>query len=206
MATSNVISGSVTASGAVNAASAAITGLVGAGSLTIGGTQTVGGRVYASVADSTPVAMVAAGTSTFSTMYSLPAKTLGLGSELRVRAVARVTADTVAGTSMIVLSLGGTTIGVSQALAAAIPTGARCVIDVVLTSRAAAGAAVALSGVGTAVWSTATGVVTTYPGAAAAVPTFATDAALSVTAAVVMVGGGSSGTFVLEQLVVDVVA
>lgn len=190
-----------------NVFSTVVANSVAANSVVLTGTaakQTVGGRVFSSVADSTPVVVVAPGTFAFDTVYTLPAQTLGLGSELRVRVVARVTADTAVGTSMIVLSVGGTIIGVSQALAAAIPTGARCVIDVVLTSRAAAGAAVALSGVGTAVWSTATGVVTTYPGAAAAVPTFATNGALPIVAAVVMVGGGSAGTFVLEQLVVDI--
>jgi len=194
MATSSVFSGSVTADSL---------------SLAVGttGTKTVGGRMFASIVDSAIVTLpLTATTTAFSTTFSLPANTLVSASTLRIRVVARVTTVTATTPATIVLRLGGTTIGTSQAAAAALPDGTRCVIDAVLTSRGAPGAAVGLSGVATAVWSGLPAVVTVFPGTAnTTVPTFATNAALVIDAGVTTTANAlNTGALVVEELVVYV--
>lgn len=171
--------------------------------------------MFASVADSTPATLPVAtplGGTLFDTSYSLPANALGAGSTLRVRLVTRVTTITAGTTVAIVLRMGGTLglangtiIGSSQAVAIGQGVGARCVIDAVLTARAAAGAAVALSGVGIAVWSGLPAVVTTYPGVGVAVPTFATNGALLINASMTTVDDvANAGAIVVEEMVVYV--
>jgi len=210
MATTNVFSG------AIAAVSATITGSVTAGSIAISDGKTVGGRMFASVTDSTAVVLpvtTPVGGSLFDTAYTLPAKTLNAGSMLRIRLVTRVTTLTAGTTAAIVLRLGGTAgladgtiVGTSQAAAAGQGVGSRCVIEAVFTARADAGAAVALSGVSTAVWSGLPAVVTTYPGVGVAVPTFATNAALLIRASVTTVdNAANAGAIVVEQMIVEIV-
>ena len=192
MATSSVFSGGVTADSL---------------SLAVGttGTKTVGGRMFASIADSATLVLPGtATTNAFLTTFSLPANTLVSGSTLRVRLVTRVTVVTAVSTVAIVLRLGGTTMGTSQQVVAAQANGVRCVIDAVFTARGAPGAAVGLSGVATAVWSGLPAVVTAYPDVSiTAVPTFATNAALVIDAATIS-GGLTTGSLVIEELVVYV--
>ena len=171
-----------------------------------GGTAlVVGGRAFTSLADSTPIVQAAA-LGTYDVSATIPANTLNTGTTLRIRAVVRISVSingTVACTSQI--TLGGAIIVFSGNSANTPLTGTRCLLDVTLTFRGDAGAAVAASGVGTAVWGNSVAVVTMDPNAGDAVPTFATNGALVVAVGTTPAGAGnSSGRHVLEQLLVEI--
>lgn len=172
-----------------------------------GGTAlVVGGRANASVADSTPVAQTNPGVLVFDVNYSIPANTLNAGTTLKIRAVTRIT--TVynnAGQPTCTLRIGGAAAIVSGAATANTAAGVRCVLEGIYTFRAAAGAAVAFSGVGTAIWGDAPAVVTMNPNAADAVPTAATNGALVVDVVTVDTVAGGTGFIALESLYVEIV-
>lgn len=169
-------------------------------------TLIVGGRAAASLADSAELPQTG-GQVAFDTTYSIPADTLGASTTLKVRAVVRIsTSINGANSTSCQLRLGGAAILVSGASANTSAAGVRCLLEGTYTFRAAPGAAVAFSGVGTAVWGNQVAVVTMDPNAADAVPTAATNGALvvDVTCGCSAAGDGT-GRYVLEQLYVEII-
>ena len=165
----------------------------------------VGGRASASIADSAELPQENDVTP-FATTYSIPANTLNSGTTLKIRAVVRITTVLNGGATLdCALRLGGAVI-VQSPESTGGAAGVRAVIEGVYTFRAAADAAVAFAGVGTAVWSDTAAVITTDPATADAVPTAATNAALVVdVVASASADGDASGRYVLEQLYVEII-
>lgn len=164
-----------------------------------------GGVAFASVADSAAIVQAAAGYVAFNSTYNIPANVLRQATTLRIRAVVRITTVlNAAATAQARLRLGGATLVTSpESTAGAV--GTRATLEAVLTFRAAPGAAVEASGTGTAIWSDTTGTIISYPNAAVAVPTFATNGALLVDVAAECSGAGDgSGRLVCEQLIVEI--
>jgi len=173
----------------------------------VGGTPLdIGGRAFASLADSTPLAQTG-GQVAFDVTYSIPASMMGAATGLKVRAVVRITTiiDGANSTSCR-LRLGAADILISGASANTSAVGVRCLLEGTYIFRIAADPNAPFSGVGTAVWGNQTAVVTMDPNATDAVPTAATDGALvvDVTCGCSAIGGGT-GAYVLEQLYVEII-
>jgi len=168
-----------------------------------GTNRVVGGRAFASIVDSTAIAQANAD-GAFDQTYNIPASTLKEGSLLHIRAVTRISTVLSGGaTERVRLLLGGVVILTApQSTAGA--AGTRCVLDAWLTFRGVPGPGVGASGVSQAVWSDTVAAITAQPGAAAAVPNFATNGALLVSVDVNASAGGTGFT-VLEQLLVEIV-
>lgn len=213
MATDNIFSGTITCTGITNSGSTSLSGAVtitGRATTTdgvsLGTARVIGGRAFSTLSDSVALSQAGGIYLSFGQTYSIPASTLKAASVLKIRAVVRITTVLNAGATFSTrLMLGGTSLVTSpQSTAGA--AGTRCFIDSVLTFRDAPGAAIQASGVSTAIWTDTVGVVTTSPGAAAAVPTFATNAALVVDVqGVSSAAGDGSGRIVLEQLYVEII-
>ena len=163
-----------------------------------GDAAVVGGRLSASVADSTALPQLNSYAS-FDTTYAVPASTLTAGKILKIRAVVRISTLLNGGaTAQVKLRIGGTDI-----IASAATTGGsanvRVVIDAELTARAAPGATAAISGVAWAASSDTVAKITVS--APTGVPTFATNGALTIDVqAQSSATGDGSGRLVLEQL------
>lgn len=170
-----------------------------------GGTaRVVGGRAFASVTDSTPIAQAGAGYVAFDVSYTIPAATLKAGSMLRVRAVVRIsTLLNGAATAQARIRLGGTQL-ITTLASTGSAAGTRATLEAWLVASTAPGAAVPCSGTGTGIWTDTTGAIASFP-TANAIPTFATNGALVVdVAAQTSAAGDGSGRLVLEQLIVEI--
>lgn len=213
MATDNIFAGSITCAGLTNTGATGLSGTVAitgrattTDGVTGGTARVIGGRAFSTLADSAAIPQAAAGYVSFGQTYSIPASTLKAGSVLKIRAVVRITTLlNAAATFQSKLQLGGTDLVISaESTGGAV--GTRCFLDGVLTFRGAPGAAVEAAGVSTAIWTSTTGTVTTSPGAAAAVPTFATNGALIVDVlGESSAAGDGSGRIVLEQLYIEII-
>jgi len=174
--------------------------------VTAGTAKVIGGRAFASVADSTPIVQAAA-LGVYDVDYTIPANTLKAGSALKIRAVVRISTlinGAVTLTSQI--TLGGAIILLSGASVATPGAGVRCLLEATLIFRAAPGAAVEAAGVGTAVWGNEVAVVTMAPNLGDAVPTFATNGALTIAVGSTPSGAGdTTGRHLLESLYVEII-
>jgi hypothetical protein len=164
--------------------------------VTAGTARVVGGLASSTTADSAAVVGNGAAQS-FNQTYIIPANTLNAGSTVRIRGCVRRTGINGADTAQVGVRIGGTVYVISAAVAAG--AGDRCFFECYATSRAAAGAAVAVVGAGTAGWSTAANFMT----ASGASANLATNGTLTVDVQVTM-PNNAGNTAVLEQLMVDV--
>jgi hypothetical protein len=171
-----------------------------------GTARRIGGLASASVADSTAINQAAGGYVATDTTYAIPANTLKSGSVLKIHAVVRISTVLNGGaTAQAQIRLGGAAL-ITSAESTAGASGTRCTFDSILTFRAAPGAAVEAAGTSLCYWSDTFGSIVTAPIAAGAVPTFATNGALTVdVAAECSAAGDGSGRLVCEQLVVEII-
>lgn len=184
--------------GSVGIEGAASTGAVTTTDGIDGGTALkVGGKSSAAVADS--AAVTGAGPTAYATIDTIPANTLIAGKTVRVRGCVRSTGLNAADTKTITVLVGATIYLTSTAASAA--SGDRCVFELLLTARAAPGAAASVQGHGFSAWSTAANA----PAYGGNVANQATNAALVVGAKVANSSASAGNTSVIESLVVDYV-
>lgn len=174
-----------------------------------GTVRVTGGRCFpltaADSVDSSEIVQASGGQVAFDKTHSIPADTLKAGSTLYIRAVIRIATVLNGGANMdCALLLGGAAI-ITATDSGGGAAGTRCLIEAYLTFDAAPAAAVEGRGVSTAVWSDTVAVIGMAPLAAGAVPTFATDGALVVSATgESSAAGDGSGRIVLEQLYIRI--
>lgn len=159
--------------------------------------RAVGGRAFSTTADSAAIAGNGAAQA-FNQSYALPASSLPAGGTVRVSGCVRRTGINGADTATVIVRFGGSAYVTSPAVAAA--AGDRCFFTLLLTARAAPGAAVTVVGAGCAGWSTAAAIEKADGNSVA----LATNGALTVDVQITM-PNNVANTAVLEQLVVDVV-
>lgn len=162
-----------------------------------GTSVTVGGKATATTADS--AAQTGTGPNAYNLNNIIPANTLTLGRTVRISGCVRSLGINGTDTTTITVKVGATTYLTSAADVAAI--GDICVFNLLLTARAAVGAAASVTGFGSSQFSTAA--APSVPGHNTA--NLATNGALTVSVNVAYSSASGTNSSTLESLVVDYV-